>query len=146
MLKISLLVLCLAACAFTREFNLFNRFTSTTTTTTAKPRLPLFINNNVPKADIGCTVNFECKKKLKVDPPQPKPCVKYCVKNIVCPNNIKIQGQPNQCAQLNEDLVRQELIESQQSDKVGIMQVAMIDFPCQPGYLPDSRGRCREVW
>ncbi|XP_017847795.1 uncharacterized protein LOC108603467 [Drosophila busckii] len=119
--------------------------TEATTTTTARP---FFINNNLPQLQPQCTATYVCKKKL-THLESPFPCVKYCVRLIECPNNVKTRGKPNQCVELDE----QQVLAHYEAEKVStttteknIMRVAMIDFPCQPGYLPDSRGRCREIW
>ncbi|XP_016990084.2 uncharacterized protein LOC108052244 [Drosophila rhopaloa] len=126
--------------------------TSTTTTTTEEPRQSLFINNNVPAIGEGCEAHFTCKKKL-TQVPVPRPCLKYCLKRIDCPNNQKTLGRPNQCVELDEQQVLAALeaskvppVAGQPVTEVNMMEVAMIDFPCQPGYLPDHRGRCREIW
>ncbi|EDV94685.1 uncharacterized protein LOC6567917 [Drosophila grimshawi] len=127
--------------------------TSTTpTTTTEKARRPFYINNNLPHVDPGCIAHYSCGKKL-TNVAAPRPCVKYCLKRIDCPNNEKIRGKPNQCVELDETqvLADYESTRTKQPTSDGattekIMEVAMIDFPCQPGYLPDSRGRCREIW
>ncbi|EDW80597.1 uncharacterized protein Dwil_GK11480 [Drosophila willistoni] len=126
-----------------------NETEATTTTETSAP--PLFINNNLPQVGEGCVAHFSCSKKL-TQLPVPHPCVKYCLKRIDCPNNEKMKGKSNQCVELNEAVVLAEHDSntedsgSGQTTEKNIMQVAMIDFPCQPGYLPDSRGRCREIW
>ncbi|XP_017052346.1 uncharacterized protein LOC108095686 [Drosophila ficusphila] len=134
-----------------RIFHRDSTTTTTTTTTTEEPRRPFFINNNIPAVDEGCEAHFICKKKL-TQVPVPRPCLKYCLKRIDCPNNVKTMGKPNQCVELDE----QQVLEAYESSTVQpiagqpvtekIMEVAMIDFPCQPGYLPDHRGRCREIW
>ncbi|XP_065372259.1 uncharacterized protein LOC135964111 [Calliphora vicina] len=135
---------------------LYHRKTTTeqpeSTTATASDRVSAayYKSNNVPKVDEGCSITFECKKKLKAAE-NPKPCVKFCVKFIECENGKKTNGAPGQCVELNEEMVSQEYNDCKKDKEEGtsnshIMQVAMIDFPCQPGYLPDSRGRCREVW
>uniref|UniRef100_A0A1A9VCK2 Uncharacterized protein n=1 Tax=Glossina austeni TaxID=7395 RepID=A0A1A9VCK2_GLOAU len=106
-----------------------------------------YISNNVPKiVDKSCELHFECKKKLK-QAEVPKPCLKFCLKYIQCQNGTKVRGSSDQCLELNEQLVAEEYNEcAKDGSYVPIVPVAMIDFPCQPGYLPDSRGRCREVW
>lgn len=124
--------------------------TSTTSTTTEEPRQPLFIHNNLPPVEPGCTAHYSCSKKLK-SVAAPRPCVKYCLKRIECPGNVIVRGLPSQCVELDETLVLRDIEASSKSTSDGattekIMEVAMIDFPCQPGYLPDSRGRCREIW
>ncbi|KAH8416664.1 hypothetical protein KR222_005023 [Zaprionus bogoriensis] len=132
---------------------LLHRETPVETTTPAPP--PLFINNNLPAVEPGCTAHYSCSKKL-TSVPAPRPCVKYCLKRIECPNNVKLRGKPNQCVELDETQVLAQLAEDASGGGATggtsgattekIMEVAMIDFPCQPGYLPDSRGRCREIW
>ncbi|XP_043654628.1 uncharacterized protein LOC122620986 [Drosophila teissieri] len=125
--------------------------TTTTTTTTEEPRRPFFINNNVPVIPQDCSAQFKCKKKL-ADVPAPRPCVKYCLHRISCPNDQNTLGTPNQCVDLDEQQVHAALVAATASPGDGSattekpMMVAMIDFPCQPGYLPDHRGRCREIW
>ncbi|KAL9892307.1 uncharacterized protein LOC119641949 [Glossina fuscipes] len=106
-----------------------------------------YISNNVPKnIDKNCELHFECKKKLK-QAEVPKPCLKFCLKYIQCQNGTKVRGSSDQCLELNEQLVAEEYNDcAKDGSYVPIVPVAMIDFPCQPGYLPDSRGRCREVW
>ncbi|KAH8384106.1 hypothetical protein KR009_012155 [Drosophila setifemur] len=124
--------------------------TSTTTTTTEEPHRPLFINNNVPTIEEGCTAHFTCNKKL-TQVAAPRPCLKYCLKMVECPGQ-KNRAKPNQCVELDEQLVLEAYESSTVRPVPGqpvtekIMEVAMIDFPCQPGYLPDHRGRCREIW
>jgi len=122
------------------------------TTTTPKPQRQIYINNNLPQVPVDCTAYYVCKKKLKTVP-APSPCVKFCLKRIECPNNQIQRGRPNECVELDEAQVlaentpttlRQPISDGTTTEK--IMEVAMIDFPCQPGYLPDSRGRCREIW
>lgn len=125
--------------------------TSTTTTTTEEPRRPFFINNNIPEIPKDCVAQFKCKKKL-ANVQAPKPCVKYCLHRITCPNNQTSPVQPNQCVDLDEQQVlaaheaNTEPPVAGQTTTEKTMMVAMIDFPCQPGYLPDHRGRCREIW
>ncbi|KAH8284327.1 hypothetical protein KR018_010541 [Drosophila ironensis] len=126
---------------------------STTTTTTPAPRRPFFINNNVPEIAEGCQAHFTCNKKL-TQVPAPRPCLKYCLKLVACPNNQKTKAKPNQCVELDEPqvLAAYEAATTPKPSATGepvtehFMEVAMIDFPCQPGYLPDHRGRCREIW
>jgi len=125
--------------------------TSTTTTTTEEPRRPFYINNNIPEIPKDCVAQFKCKKKL-ANVQAPKPCVKYCLHRITCPNNQTSAVQPNQCVDLDEQQVlaaheaNTEPPVAGQTTTEKTMMVAMIDFPCQPGYLPDHRGRCREIW
>ncbi|XP_017082571.1 uncharacterized protein LOC108115574 [Drosophila eugracilis] len=126
--------------------------TTTTTTTTEEPRRPFFINNNVPAIEEGCVAQFKCKKKL-TQVPVPRPCVKYCLHRITCPNNQTTTAKPNQCVDLDEQQVLEAYHSSTEPPSPAgqavtekVMMVAMIDFPCQPGYLPDHRGRCREIW
>ncbi|XP_037819359.1 uncharacterized protein LOC119608870 [Lucilia sericata] len=135
--------------------NLLHRKTTTEqpeiTTIVAKDGVPAgyYKSNNLPQVKEGCEIRFECKKKLK-SAETPKPCTKFCVKSIKCEDGTKINGAPGQCIELNEEMVAQEYNDckkdEEESGAVNVMKVAMIDFPCQPGYLPDSRGRCREVW
>ncbi|EDV54075.1 uncharacterized protein LOC6554894 [Drosophila erecta] len=126
-----------------------NETTTTTTTTTEAPRRPFFINNNVPAIPTGCEAQFKCKKKL-ADVPAPRPCVKYCLQRISCPNGQNTFGTATQCVDLDEQQVKAAHEASTASPGAATtekpMMVAMIDFPCQPGYLPDHRGRCREIW
>ncbi|XP_034485457.1 uncharacterized protein LOC117790221 [Drosophila innubila] len=133
---------------------LLHRESKVTTTTTPEPRRQLFIHNNVPPVPAGCTAHFSCSKKLATGTP-PFPCVKYCLKRIECPNNQIQRGKHNECVQLDEEQVLAESAITQPTPTAAasdgattenIMMVAMIDFPCQPGYLPDSRGRCRVIW
>lgn len=104
-------------------------------------RIKLFLNNNIPEIQKGCTGVYICKKKAKTDS-NVKPCLKYCLKKMECDTGTT-HGKPDQCVELYEDAVFQD---TSNTTDVSVMQVNMIDFPCQPGYLPDSRGRCREVW
>ncbi|KAM7361988.1 growth-blocking peptide 3 [Cochliomyia hominivorax] len=107
--------------------------------------------NNLPKVEEkGCKILYECKRKLKAAE-NPKPCIKFCAKGIECDNENgkrKVAVAPGHCVELNEEMVAHEYndCKKDETSRVNFMQVAMIDFPCQPGYLPDSRGRCREVW
>lgn len=106
-----------------------------------------FKSNTIPKIEKGCEVQFMCVKKLK-QAEVPKPCVKFCIKNIKCKNGTTEKGKADECIELNEELVAKEYNQCDETtgEVVKMKGVAMIDFPCQPGYLPDSRGRCREVW
>lgn len=148
-----LLLLLVAAVQATLLGRLLHRESQTTTTTsTEKPQQPLFIHNNLPPVEPGCTAHYSCSKKLK-SVAAPRPCVKYCLKRIECPGNVIVRGLPSQCVELDETLVLQEIEANAKAKSSSdgattekIMEVAMIDFPCQPGYLPDSRGRCREIW
>lgn len=131
---------------------IFHRESTTTTTTTEEPRRPFFINNNVPEIAEGCKAHYTCNKKL-TQVPAPRPCLKYCLKMVECPNNQKTRAKPNQCVELDEQQVLASYEASTTVKPISgqpvtekIMEVAMIDFPCQPGYLPDHRGRCREIW
>lgn len=109
-----------------------------------------YVQNTIPK-DIAkeCHIAYECKRKLK-QAEVPKPCVKYCVKLVKCPDGRTMSGEPTQCLELNEELVAKEYNENCRNEtasvSMDIRPVTMIDFPCQPGYWPDSRGRCREIW
>ncbi|XP_017002981.2 uncharacterized protein Gbp3 [Drosophila takahashii] len=135
---------------FHRESTTSTSTSTTTTTTTEEPRRPFFLNNNVPAIEEGCEGQFKCKKKL-TQVPAPRPCLKYCLHRVTCPNNQTTTAKPNQCVDLDEQQVLaayQAPTEPPVAGKpaVSTMMVAMIDFPCQPGYLPDHRGRCREIW
>ncbi|XP_053954003.1 uncharacterized protein LOC128860469 [Anastrepha ludens] len=115
-------------------------------TTTSRPP-PIYINNKVPTVDVSCMVRYKCIEKLKGATVPPKPCVKYCVKFIECPNATKIRGTADQCVELDEAAVRRQYEQDTKSgESIHVMKVAMIDFPCRPGFLPDDMGRCREVW
>lgn len=127
---------------------------ATATATNNSDRLPAgyYKSNNLPKVEEeGCKIVYDCKKKLKTAE-NPRPCVKFCAKAIDCDNEKgkrRIAVAAGQCLELNEEMVAQEYNDCKKDESstlVPFMQVAMIDFPCQPGYLPDSRGRCREVW
>lgn len=157
MLKI---FLCLTICAGLfvtgQSVGILSRLHHTTTTeqpaeVTTHDKLPngYYKSNNLPQVEKDCEIRFECKKKLKTAE-TPKPCVKFCVKYVKCDNSKVIPGVAGQCLELNEEMVAEEYNDckkdEQSSNTVHFMPVAMIDFPCQPGYLPDSRGRCREVW
>ena len=140
----------------------FMAVATTTTTTTAvdtATRIPsatesaqqsLFLNNNVPKIEDGCVGHYKCERKLKSVKTPPRPCVKYCLRYVECSGAAKVKRSGRECVELNETLLEQEESQSggplQNRTQLPIMPVALIDFPCQPGYLPDSRGRCREVW
>ncbi|EDW16861.1 uncharacterized protein LOC6575388 [Drosophila mojavensis] len=151
-----LLALC-AGCLLCNGEGLLSRLlhrdaskTTTTTTTTEKSIKQLYINNNLPQLEPQCIGHYACSKKL-TNVPAPRPCVKYCLKRIECPNQKVIRGKPNQCVELDESQVLADyeattVRPSSAATTEKIMEVAMIDFPCQPGYLPDSRGRCREIW
>lgn len=155
--RMKLLLLLLPLLVATVQANLLSRLFHrdsqvTTSTTTEKPQQPLFIHNTLPPVEPGCTAHYSCSKKLK-SVAAPRPCVKYCLKRIECPGNVIVRGLASQCVELDEALVLQEIEAkaNQSPSEQGattekIMEVAMIDFPCQPGYLPDSRGRCREIW
>ncbi|KAH8358865.1 hypothetical protein KR093_002960 [Drosophila rubida] len=118
---------------------------------TAVPPETIFTNNHVPAVPEGCTAHFACSKKLTTVP-NPRPCIKYCLKRIECPDKPVQRGKPHECVEVavpSDD----DTAATTPSTRTGgvattekIMEVAMIDFPCQPGYLPDSRGRCREIW
>lgn len=107
---------------------------------------PIYINNNIPNIDVSCMVRYKCTAKLKGIAVTPRPCTKYCVKFIECPNAPKIAGSPGQCVELDEIALRQQYEGATRKGTVPLMEVAMIDFPCRPGFLPDDLGRCREVW
>ncbi|KAM8707064.1 hypothetical protein ACLKA7_011207 [Drosophila subpalustris] len=135
-----------------RLFHRESKATTTTTTTTPEPQRQIFVQNNVPHVAAGCTAHFTCKKKLTALA-APHPCVKYCLNRVECPNNQIQRGKPSECVLLDEAQVQADFTATHPTDggdggptTEKIMQVAMIDFPCQPGYLPDSRGRCREIW
>ncbi|XP_030569162.1 uncharacterized protein LOC115768634 [Drosophila novamexicana] len=156
-LLLFVLGLCTGVLLSAAEGNLLTRLLhrdtkSSTTSTTEKTGNQLYINNNLPIVEAQCTAHYACSKKL-TNVAAPRPCVKYCLKRIECPNNQVIRGKPNQCVELDETqvLADYEATTTKPSSYDGattekIMEVAMIDFPCQPGYLPDSRGRCREIW
>ncbi|XP_062125225.1 uncharacterized protein LOC133838219 [Drosophila sulfurigaster albostrigata] len=130
---------------------LHRQTTTTTTTTTAAPRQEIFTNNNVPEVPAGCIAHYACSKKLTTVP-NPRPCLKYCLKRIECPDKPVQRGKANECVEVDATKVLADYesttVSSNDVDATTqkIMEVAMIDFPCQPGYLPDSRGRCREIW
>ncbi|XP_011178225.2 uncharacterized protein LOC105209507 [Zeugodacus cucurbitae] len=108
---------------------------------------PIYINNNIPNIDASCIVRYKCAAKLKGVNVSPRPCTKYCVKFIECPNVEKVAGSPGHCFELDADALRQHYENlSRRGGIVPLMEVAMIDFPCRPGFLPDDLGRCREVW
>ncbi|XP_061390533.1 uncharacterized protein LOC133325829 [Musca vetustissima] len=118
----------------------------TETTTVAPHKSGYIIANNVPALEPGCEYHFKCKVKLQ-NAEVPKPCLKSCVDSLVCNNQKRGIRKGFYCVQFNEELVAQEYQEEKEANAhVKASPVAMIDFPCQPGYLPDSRGRCREVW
>ncbi|KAH8251844.1 hypothetical protein KR038_009401 [Drosophila bunnanda] len=151
LLLVALLVTAVQGGLLGKLFHRESTTPSTTTTTTEEPRRPFFVNNNVPTIAAGCQAHFTCSKKL-TQVPAPRPCLKYCLKLVECPGNQKTRGQPNQCVELDEQQVREAYEAALVPPVAGqpvtekIMEVAMIDFPCQPGYLPDHRGRCREIW
>ncbi|XP_075146272.1 growth-blocking peptide 3 [Haematobia irritans] len=123
---------------------------STTTETTSeseeetKFQEGYIIANNLPPLEEGCSFVFKCRRKLQ-NAEQPKPCLQTCVDVLECNNQKRSIRKGFYCLTFNEELVGQEHQEAINKAKKG-GKVAMIDFPCQPGYLPDSRGRCREVW
>ncbi|CAD6994395.1 uncharacterized protein LOC101456877 [Ceratitis capitata] len=121
--------------------------TETAAAATSERPLPIYINNNIPNVDVSCTVRYKCQAKLKGTTVPPRPCIRYCVKFIECPNAPKIHGTAGQCVDLDETKVRQQYeADQKKAGGVRIMEVAMIDFPCRPGFLPDDLGRCREIW
>uniref|UniRef100_A0A1I8NM61 Uncharacterized protein n=1 Tax=Stomoxys calcitrans TaxID=35570 RepID=A0A1I8NM61_STOCA len=130
-------------------------YCETTTTTTQSSnaveeeesaRFPdgYIVSKNLPELEPGCSLSFKCKRKLQ-NAEQPKPCVQTCVDSLVCNHQKRPIQKYFYCVNFNEELVAQEHDIAISKQKKG-GKVAMIDFPCQPGYLPDSRGRCREVW
>ncbi|KAH8310674.1 hypothetical protein KR044_002488 [Drosophila immigrans] len=161
LLPLFIVVLCIAAAAVVNAVpvsllsRLLHRETTTSTsTTTAAPREEIFSNNHVPEVPAGCVAHFACSKKLTTVA-SPRPCVKYCLKRIDCPNKPVQRGKPHECVEVDASklLAESETTTARAATGTGdgpttekIMEVAMIDFPCQPGYLPDSRGRCREIW
>ncbi|XP_073820431.1 growth-blocking peptide 3 [Musca autumnalis] len=117
-----------------------------TQTTTLAPHKPGYIiANNIPELEPGCEYQFKCKKKL-LNAELPKPCLKTCVDGLTCNQQKKSIRKGFYCVEFNEELVDQEYQAEKAATYHKASPVAMIDFPCQPGYLPDSRGRCREVW
>ncbi|XP_065359531.1 uncharacterized protein LOC135953518 [Calliphora vicina] len=123
---------------------------STTATTSDRLSPAYYKSNNIPEVDEGCSIFYVCRQKLRTVE-IPKPCIKFCVKNIECDNGKITNGAPGQCVELNEEMVSHEYKdELEGTTNPQNLQAAMIlieiNFPCQPGYLPDSRSRCREVW
>ncbi|TMW47637.1 hypothetical protein DOY81_007285, partial [Sarcophaga bullata] len=151
MLKILLCVaMCSAILATAESADLLNRVQRTTTNESTTDNVPAgyYKSNNLPQVEKDCRIRFGCKKKLKAAE-TPKPCLKFCVTFIECPDGKRTYGVAGQCLELNEELVTQEYNDCKKDERTASLYpapVAMIDFPCQPGYLPDSRGRCREVW
>ncbi|XP_014101504.2 uncharacterized protein Gbp3 [Bactrocera oleae] len=120
--------------------------TNTEATSTSSYR-PIVIHNNIPNIDASCMVRYKCTAKLKGVTVAPRPCTKYCVKFVECPNATKVAGSPGECFELDEAALRQQYEgATKKGSTVPLMEVAMIDFPCRPGFLPDDLGRCREVW
>uniref|UniRef100_A0A034WLW5 Uncharacterized protein n=1 Tax=Bactrocera dorsalis TaxID=27457 RepID=A0A034WLW5_BACDO len=148
------ILLCLLAADKSALALRINVRTTTQATTTANTEAtstpssrPIIINNNVPNIDASCMVRYKCTAKLKGVTVAPRPCTKYCVKFIECPNAAKVAGSAGQCFELDEAALRQKYEgATKQGSTVPLMEVAMIDFPCRPGFLPDDLGRCREVW
>ncbi|XP_055849504.1 uncharacterized protein LOC129914335 [Episyrphus balteatus] len=134
------------------SYSTIRRHQVTTTTTTATPESSnkhLWIENTIPKLPNDCKKSFLCKKKVKHGDGIIKPCIKYCVKDIECPPNTIGKPetiQPDWCILLDQNLLDE--FDKPETTSAGhhVMPVNMIDFPCQEGYLPDFRGRCREVW
>jgi len=103
----ALLVAAVQAGILGRIFHRESTSTSTstsTTTTTEEPRRPFFLNNNIPPIQEGCEGQFKCKKKL-TQVPAPRPCLKYCLHRVTCPNNQTTTAKPNQCVDLDEEQV-----------------------------------------
>ncbi|XP_055906909.1 uncharacterized protein LOC129942120 [Eupeodes corollae] len=129
------------------------RQTPATTTKTTDSK-SLWIENRIPKPPSGCKNVFICKKKLKHSFANQtiKPCIKYCVRSFSCPDDFVGKTDPidpDWCVLLDQNQLEdfETAAPPARSDgKTNIVQVNMIDFPCQEGYLPDFRGRCREVW
>ncbi|XP_005180290.1 uncharacterized protein LOC101899578 [Musca domestica] len=119
--------------------------TDTETTTYEPHKRGYIIGNNVPHLEPGCEYKFKCKVKLQ-NAEIPKPCLKTCVESWICNKQKKTIRKGFYCVEFNEELVAEEYKAEKEAQHVKASPVAMIDFPCQPGYLPDSRGRCREVW
>ncbi|XP_039970278.1 uncharacterized protein LOC120782198 [Bactrocera tryoni] len=152
-LALGILFCLLAADKFALALRINVRTTTPATTTanteaTSTPSYrPIIINNNIPNIDASCMVRYKCTAKLKGVTVAPRPCTKYCVKFIECPNAAKVAGSAGQCFELDEAALRQKYEgATKQGSTVPLMEVAMIDFPCRPGFLPDDLGRCREVW
>lgn len=115
------------------------------------------VSSTVPK-DLPehCVYNYVCKKKSKIT--DSKECVKFCVAAVTCDPPESRYHNSSWCTEIHADYFFEVLNYSRttttpasvqsiaEDTKKGVMQVNMIDFPCQPGYLPDRRGRCREVW
>lgn len=151
----ALILICILAAFATVECGVLKKLFhhETPSTTTVAPQPSIFFNNNLPKIEKGCTATYNCARKKAVLPQATtKACLQYCLKHTTCGNSPAVNGKDNECVELNEEMVRKEheqnsiLEQVGSSPSVSVMRVAMIDFPCQPGYLPDSRGRCREVW
>ncbi|KAL5284997.1 hypothetical protein ACFFRR_006994 [Megaselia abdita] len=115
------------------------------------------IADTVPK-DLPehCVYNYVCKKKSKITNDE-KECVKFCVAGVTCKPHESHSYKTSWCTEIHHDYFFEVLNFSlttttpaptsiAQEIKKNVMQVNMIDFPCQPGYLPDRRGRCREIW
>lgn len=113
------------------------------------------ISSTVPK-DLPehCVYNYACKKKTK-DIGEFKECLRFCVAGITCKPAESRHYEPKWCIEIDRDYYFEVLNLSRttttpapadQDTTKQAMQVNMIDFPCQPGYLPDRRGTCREIW
>lgn len=117
------------------------------------------ISSTIPK-DLPehCVYNYVCRKKPKITD-DVKECVKFCVAGVTCKPTESRAYKTSWCTEIHHDYYFDVLgysrttttpspvMQGIEADiKKNVMQVNMIDFPCQPGYLPDRRGRCREVW
>lgn len=117
------------------------------------------ISNTVPQdLPAHCNYSYACKKRPKISEGV-KECVKFCVAAVVCKPHENRAYKNTWCTEIHQDYFFEilnysrttttpspliQIIEAE--TKKNVMQVNMIDFPCQPGYLPDRRGRCREIW
>ena len=110
------------------------------------------VSDNVPKnLSSHCMYRFVCKKKAKASTSQePRECVKFCVAGVECNPSDTVNYDRRWCTEIDPSFLSEvdEVITSTANtdQKLNVSQVNMIDFPCQPGYLPDRRGRCREIW
>lgn len=121
-------------------------------TTTSKKSY--IISSTVPK-DLPehCFYNYTCKKRYKISENN-RECVKFCVAGITCQPTESRNYMEKWCTEIEPTFFFEVLNYTESTttptnepdDKKKVSQVNMIDFPCQPGYLPDRRGRCREVW
>ncbi|XP_055381425.1 uncharacterized protein LOC129612007 [Condylostylus longicornis] len=95
-----------------------------------------------------CSPHYTCRKKTSITKNE-KICILYVMMYIDC-GGEPIQVHPKDWSRtidINKITIEEnDLSETKNGEKFKQAPVHMVDFPCQPNYLPDRRGICREVW